>query len=281
MTGVSVVVPTCNRPEQLHECLQALAQQTGSEALKVLVVNDSASPTSFPEWPQGLDVTLLASGGLGPAAARNLGWRHTTDSVVAFLDDDVIPLPGWLDAVRSGFGPGVVAIEGPIATDDVDPTRAILVETAPGVGATCNIAYRHSVLEQLCGFDERLRHSEDVDLAHRAKMLGQLRWTPELAIYHPPRQAGLADFSRFARAKGRAHWIFFEKHPDLQPVRSLRWAPLYALLRKWNLRIRTDSRYRASGGRILRAAAILVVEALGVSWLALTEWKRFRREVRE
>src|SRR5687768_8796137 len=76
---VSVVVPTCGRPELLARCLAALEKQTlPQQAYEVLVVDDGA----------------LRS---GPAAARNRGWRRARAPVVAFTDDDTEPRPDWLE----------------------------------------------------------------------------------------------------------------------------------------------------------------------------------------
>src|SRR5690606_12050982 len=53
----------------------------------------------------------------GPAAARNLGWRTCTGAWVAFLDDDVVPEPGWREALArdlDGLGGEVAGSQGRI-----------------------------------------------------------------------------------------------------------------------------------------------------------------------
>jgi glycosyltransferase involved in cell wall biosynthesis len=220
---------------------------------------------------------VLHSGGRGPGLARNLGWQAARSPLVAFADDDVVPTRGWLLAIRSAFGdPLVVGADGPIMTDDVSPVRALLPSTGPGVGATGNVAYRRDVLVRLQGFDEHLRHSEDVDLARRARTLGLFVHVEPMEVYHPPTPAGLGDFARVARDKAQAHWRFYAKHPELRPGASLRWAPTLVVARRWAGQLVRDRRYRSSPATLARALAIAVAQLSAVVWSALRDWRRLR-----
>src|SRR3954452_13771216 len=87
----SVVVPTIGRPS-LMTLLRALDEGIGADPDEVVVVDDrpdAAEPLALP--PVGLDLRIVRSGGRGPAAARNVGWRAASSPWVAFLDDDVVP----------------------------------------------------------------------------------------------------------------------------------------------------------------------------------------------
>ncbi|HWI02355.1 MAG TPA: glycosyltransferase family A protein, partial [Acidimicrobiales bacterium] len=83
-----VVIPTVGR-ESLTRLLDALLE--GPPA-RVALVDDRVDPhTPLIDGPLPKGVVVLASGGRGPAAARNLGWRTGSAEWVAFLDDDVVP----------------------------------------------------------------------------------------------------------------------------------------------------------------------------------------------
>src|SRR5690606_13840999 len=93
----TVVVPTTGR-DNLFTLLHTLAHGRGPAPTEVLVVDDrptSHAPEPLPLPELGLPVRRLVSGGRGPAAARNVGWRAATTDWVAFLDDDVLPSQDW------------------------------------------------------------------------------------------------------------------------------------------------------------------------------------------
>ena len=88
-TSVDVVIPTTGR-ESLGVLLAGLA---GAGAHRITVVDDRPRGSRL-RVPAGVE--LLRSGGRGPAAARNVGWRASGPSRwVAFLDDDVRVEPDW------------------------------------------------------------------------------------------------------------------------------------------------------------------------------------------
>ncbi|WP_344956775.1 glycosyltransferase family 2 protein, partial [Actinomadura miaoliensis] len=96
----TVVIPTVGRASLrtvLDALLDGMAADPGSAPARILVVDDRARPGAPLPLPSaaGDDVRVLRSGGRGPAAARNAGWRAATTEWVAFLDDDVVPAPGW------------------------------------------------------------------------------------------------------------------------------------------------------------------------------------------
>ncbi|MEV4326608.1 glycosyltransferase family 2 protein, partial [Microbispora rosea] len=90
--AVTVVVPTIGRPS-LAATLAAVGP--GPE---IVVVDDRPEEGREP-LPVPGRVRVLRSGGRGPAAARNAGWRAATTPWVVFLDDDVVPGPGWVRAL--------------------------------------------------------------------------------------------------------------------------------------------------------------------------------------
>jgi glycosyltransferase involved in cell wall biosynthesis len=139
-------------------------------------------------WP----VRVERSGGRGPAAARNVGWRAGTAPWVVFLDDDVVPGPGWgtalrtdLAAAEAGVGaeigdPPIGAVRGRIDVPlppDRRPTdwerQTHGLATATG-WLTADLAVRRSVLAQVDGFDERFPRAfrEDADLQIRVTDAG-------------------------------------------------------------------------------------------------------------
>ncbi|MFC6557434.1 glycosyltransferase family 2 protein, partial [Nonomuraea cavernae] len=77
-----MVVPTTGR-RSLGATLAALPPDVA-----VIVVDDR--PAGGAALPLPARVRVVRSGGRGPAAARNAGWRAARTPWVVFLDDDVV-----------------------------------------------------------------------------------------------------------------------------------------------------------------------------------------------
>jgi histidinol-phosphate phosphatase family protein len=178
----AVVIPTIGRPS-LGRLLAALDAAAGPPPAVVIVVDDrpgTGQPVELP--PTALPITVLRSGGRGPAAARNVGWRHSSAEWICFLDDDVVPGPRWCAQLVSdlnGAGESVVGSQGTITvpaptgrrpTDDERRTLGL----ANARWITADMAYRRSALVRCGGFDERFprAYREDADIALRLTRAG-------------------------------------------------------------------------------------------------------------
>lgn len=171
-----MVVPTYRRPDRLSRLLDALAVQSlAAERFEVVVVDDcsgdrtgavaSAHARAGPLRLRGL--ATVANG--GPAVARNVGWRAARAPLLAFIDDDCVPAPGWLEAGLTALGAGprvgppTGVVQGRTAVPDgVDvtdlPTWCIWrdVDRAGPFFEACNIFYRREALAAAGGFDEAI-----------------------------------------------------------------------------------------------------------------------------
>ena len=191
--GLSVVVPTRDRPEHLRRCLSALRSElTGDDELLVV---DSASRKAVPG--------ALRCDQPGASRARNAGWRAARHELVAFVDDDVEVLPGWADALAAALSDAAWvagAVGAPAGLADRARPVAVTTLTAPTrlttasrgtLGASANLGVRRSALADVGGFDERLgpgtwtRAAEDLDLLDRLLAAGHDGWfAPEAAAVH-------------------------------------------------------------------------------------------------
>lgn len=224
----SVVVPTVGR-STLGPLLDRL-RAGGTGMAEIIVVDDrpvlerSVEAAVEPGTGGGAPVRWLASGGGGPAAARNVGWRAATSPWVVFLDDDVEVPEGWADAVSADLfaaSPDVIGVQGrivvPLPGDRpaTDWERQV-AGLADAQWITADMAYRKGVLCTVGGFDESFPRAfrEDADLGMRASGHGQIirgrRWANHPVRPAPwwisvTRQRGNADDVRM-RAKHGSRW---------------------------------------------------------------------------
>lgn len=114
---VSVVIPLKRVNAYLRESLAHLQRQTYAN-FDVYVITDE--PESFPT--PSLDVKWLASGAVPPNIKRMMAASKSDAEIVALLDDDAYPVPGWLECGASHFTDhAVVGVGGPGVTPPQDP----------------------------------------------------------------------------------------------------------------------------------------------------------------
>jgi histidinol-phosphate phosphatase family protein len=223
VTSVDVVIRTIGR-SSLERLLDRLGDELGELPGRVVVVNDRPEAAlRLPASATGR-VEIVAGRAAGPAAARNDGWRSSSADWIAFLDDDVLPDPGWVRALMAdldGLPPGVGASQGrirvplPPGRRPTDWERNVAgLEGAPWI--TADMAYRRVALAAVGGFDERFRRAyrEDADLAVRARRAGYQLVHGARTTEHPVRtagpwvsvrlQAGNADDALMRRLHGRS-----------------------------------------------------------------------------
>jgi glycosyltransferase involved in cell wall biosynthesis len=270
---VSVVVPTYRRPELLDRCLEALAgQDFEPSAFEVIVVDDATSEATRRQvegWAgrcapavRYLPVTATR----GPSGARNVGWRSAAGEIIAFTDDDCMPVPGWLRAGAAAVAGRVAAATGrvivPLPAHPTDYQRNEAgLEGAQFVTANCFV--RRAALEDLGGFDERFTTAwrEDSDLHFRLlERCCRIVPAPEAVVVHPVRPAPWG-VSLGQQRKSLFDALLYKKHPRLYRDRIRRGPPwdYYAIV-------------GALAGGLLagRAGSPRLAAACGGLWLLLT-----------
>jgi GT2 family glycosyltransferase len=107
MTRVSVIIPTVGR-SHLRAVLAALEDQCDRAAgpPEVIISFDAAQPPGQAALrardPGRMALRVLTvTAGTGVSGARNRGAAAASGDLLLFLDEDVIPRPGWLSAMRA------------------------------------------------------------------------------------------------------------------------------------------------------------------------------------
>ena len=203
---ITVVIPSFERPRQLHACLSALADQhLPASDFEVIVVDDgSASPPRdvVTKFAVSLPIRLIEQRHAGPAAARNAGARAARGTHIVFTDDDCRPDPAWLTALLTIIDANpAVAIGGRIVNalpDRLYSTASqqlvdFLYRHHNGDGTdsrfliTANICVAQRTFIGIGGFDESfpLAAGEDRDFCERW-LAAQYRmvYCPAAIVHH-------------------------------------------------------------------------------------------------
>jgi mycofactocin glycosyltransferase len=197
---VTVVIPVRDRAGHLDSCLAAQER-----AYPVIVVDDSSrDPAAIAAVAAAHGATLhrrRVNG--GPAAARNTGLEQVTTELVAFVDSDCVPDPGWIEALAGHFADPVVAAVAPRITAEEstvvgcamtgldlggEPAR-VAPRTRLSYVPTAALVARRRALQAVARpsgvFDPALRVGEDVDLVWRLHEGGwRVRYDPTVRVGH-------------------------------------------------------------------------------------------------
>jgi GT2 family glycosyltransferase len=223
---VSVVVPTRGRAAYLEVTLDSLLAQRTEAEHEIVVVDDGSADATAAVVAARPGVRYVAHGVTrGLNTARNSGLRETEADLIAFVDDDVLVPPGWVDALVDGAArhPRAEAFGGPIrARFEGRTPRGCGREEPPittlDLGAEdreapvawgANFAVRRSAVERIGPFDERIvrPHGDEEEWLERLRAAGgTIVYLAEAGLDHrrTAEDAKLGPLARAAYARGRA-----------------------------------------------------------------------------
>lgn len=273
--AVSVVVPTRARLPLLLRCLASLERQTHGR-YEVLVVDDepaAATERAVRRLSERFRVPLeyLSNpASLGPAAARNRGAYRARGGLLAFIDDDAMAGPRWIESAAAAFSrdPRLVAVTGrtvvPLPPGPTDYQRNLArLEESEFLAA--NLFVRRSAFWEVGGFDPafRIAWREDSDLHFRLLSrygAGAIRREPEAVVVHPARTAPFGA-SVAEQRKNLYNALLYRKNKALYRERIQRHPPFLYYFAVAALLL---------GGARLRRGDLAAGRALLAGWAAAT-----------
>ena len=292
---VTVVVPVRDRHRQVARLLSVLPPH-----LRVVVVDDGSSdPASLRAVTGEFGARLVRHPvSRGPAAARNTGLAQVRTALVAFLDSDVVPQPGWLGVLRRHLDDPAVGVVGPRVlgsvprTDDswlcrYEAARSSLdLGPAPAsVRPLGRVAYlpsaallvRRSALAGTGAFDDRMQVAEDVDLVWRLHEAGwRVRYEPSAVVRHDHRTTFVPWLRRKAYYGTGAAPLAQRHGSDVAPLVLTPWTAALSVVllaqRRWSspaaaaigaaVAVRTSRRLAGSDHPLRTAASLTALGAV-------------------
>jgi teichuronic acid biosynthesis glycosyltransferase TuaG len=214
---VSIIIPTYNRAQLLERCLLSVGKQD-YKALEVVVVDD-VSTDETPAVVERFSDMLCRRGirvyvvklpvNSGPAVARNRGVAAARGSHLSFLDSDDLMEPPFVSTIIELLNRYPQCTLGFCEAWRIDASDRKIgrlesgLPDEPGEGVlhtpfdhlarhelfqTSSVLMRREAFEQVGGFDETLRYSEDTDLWWRLAKTSDFTYTVKALMchrYHP------------------------------------------------------------------------------------------------
>jgi len=238
--SASIVICTRKRPEDLAACLAAIEaeRQAGRE---IIVVDNGPDAETEAVVRAVAGVRYVVEPKRGVNNARNTGLRTATGDVVVYVDDDVRPEPGWVDAFLRRFDraevgvvcglvlPEALETEGQIGFQyDLGFGGMGLKPIAFGrsffelwyrspplwdIGASANMTVRREMALACGGFDGRLGpgaaggSGDDTEFWYHVLLNGgEVRYEPLAVVRHRHRRT-MRELKRQAYGYGIGHMV--------------------------------------------------------------------------
>lgn len=209
---ISIVIGTLNRPKIILDLLENLSKLTIINKIEVIVFDQSNEINyqiikSFFENKSNFKLIKLDKP--NTITYLNLGWKIAKSNIVLYLDDDIIINESAILAhitsyknkkIKAVAGRVINEGEKKVDTNDIgrikffgavisknfNSDKQVFVNFPYG----CNMSFRKSVLEEMNGFDNKLKGPiysyNEVDLGYRIskKYRNSIIFEPKALIYH-------------------------------------------------------------------------------------------------
>ena len=210
--AISLIIPAYNEEEYLPACLEAVMRNVADKAVEIIVVDNGSTDDTKKVVKRYPAVTYVFEPEKGITRARQRGFLASTGDILAYVDADTHPPPGWIEQICDQFGmrQDLACLSGPYSFYDL---RGISNRIATSwfvaawplykitghlmVGG--NFAIRRDVLEKMGGFDSTIEfYGEDVDIGKRARKHGRVLFSPRFVMPTSGRRMQKQGFARMA-----------------------------------------------------------------------------------
>jgi glycosyltransferase involved in cell wall biosynthesis len=247
----SIVIPIYNRPDELHELLESLCQQTFTD-FEVVVVEDGSSRLSKEValgFSDRLSVFYYFKQNEGQGFARNYGFERANGDYFVVFDSDTLIPPHYLETVDRYLTEHPLDLYG--GNDAAHPSFSALQKaisysmtsffTTGGIRGKAqnaggkfeprsfNMGMSRELFEKTGGF-ARGRLGEDIEFSIRVTNLkSKVGLIPGAHVFHK-RRGTLKDFFKQVFYFGRVRWALSRDYPDTQWIKAVHWFPALFVL---------------------------------------------------
>ena len=132
--SVSIIIPTCDRPDDLRHCLTHLQQLQTQRPIEIIVADNrplkGSAAKVLKDFPR---VKLIEELRVGSSYARNAAIAASQGDLVVTIDDDVTVPSDWLEKLIAPFNrPEVLSVCGGVLPLVLDTPAQLMFEDLKG-----------------------------------------------------------------------------------------------------------------------------------------------------
>ena len=229
----SLIVPIYNRPDEAHELLESLSEQTYTNFELILIEDGSTKPCAneVEKFSSGLNINYIVKDNSGRSDTRNVGMNNAKGDYFIFFDSDCIIPPRYLETVNRMLEEDYADCYG--GPDREHPSFSIMQKainyamtsfwTTGGIRGgkvnmekfkprTFNMGFSRAVFDKVGGFKDM--YGEDIDLSIR---INKAEFTTKLYrdafVYHK-RRVDLKRFYKQVNIFGQARINLYKLYPE-------------------------------------------------------------------
>ncbi len=223
---VSIIIPLPRFNDYIREAIPYYEKLDYSD-YEIIILPDEPQDEVLSKT---LPIRVIPSGKVGPAEKRDLGAQNAKGEIIAFIDDDAFPDPGWLANAAKYFDKQmdgkpsdapVGAVGGPAVTPPNEKFWQRIsgnVYASPFVSAqnrrrytpvdkvledydipSVNLIMRRDVFLKVGGFDSSFYPGEDTKLCLQVKRMGYvIYYDPKILVYHHRRNLFWTHFKQIS-----------------------------------------------------------------------------------
>jgi O-antigen biosynthesis protein len=214
---VSVVIPVFNKCELTVQCLDAIARVGARASFEVIVVDDASSDATPQQLAQraGQIQVIRNPANRGFGRACNQGAAAAVGKYILFLNNDTIPLQGWLDGLVDELQthPEVAVVGSKLLYEDGLVQHAgIIFERG-----TRNLYHPNRMLR---ADDPRVNRRRELQAVTGACLMIRARWFQECGGFCEKFQTGYEDVDLCLTVRRRGGLVTYQPKSALVHLES-------------------------------------------------------------
>ena len=250
----SIIIPVIKINDYIYLNISKIKKQI-NKSYEIIILPNKKESLKLKKI-ETKNIKLIASGNVGPARKRDIGFQKSKGEIIVFLDDDSYPANNFFKTAKKIFknkkknvigGPGITPIKSTIS----EKLSSVFFSSILGGGfperyypigntrkvdewPTVNFLIRRNIFKKVNGFDRDIWPGEDTFLCKKLTIMNEsIYYEPSLRVWHFRRSnilLHLKQVSNYGFLRGKLCRENFNPLKDLKYYIPSIWTLVFFLL---------------------------------------------------